>query len=123
METLVLRLRKITNKELLPLPNKEDKEEKKEEKKTSRRGNERRIGEVILLVSKWKDLQKKGDMQNEHISLDRAAKEVGVSKKTLDDYLKQVQNGMKNGFDFSFYRDSLMGVLRHYNMQAKGSHL
>ncbi len=90
------------------------------EKNASRRGNERRIGEVVALVTKWKALQGKTSSSGDSYSLEKAAAEVGVSKKTLDDYLKQVLQGLKNGFQFSFYRDLLMGALRHFNSQAKG---
>lgn len=33
--------------------------------------------------------------------LDVAAHEVGIAKKTLDDYLLQIRNGKKYGFNFN----------------------
>lgn len=37
--------------------------------------------------------------------LEKAANEVGISKKTLDDYLLQIRCGKKYGFDFNKYKD------------------
>ena len=107
-----LKTRKWSNKEVLfKLPSKD--------KKASRRGNERKIGEVVKLVLHWKELQGKIKQGDEKYSLETAAKEVGVPKKTLDDYLKQIQLGLANKFDFGYHRDSLMGILRHFNSQSK----
>lgn len=57
--------------------------------KGSRRTKERKIGDVINKVSSWRALyngiQKEGQMQK--LSLDDAAREVKISKKSLDDYL------------------------------------
>jgi hypothetical protein len=56
------------------------------------------------------------------LSLKEVAKEMGVSKKTLDDYFKQIKLGYQNHFDFDYYKDSLIGKLRDYNskfMKAK----
>lgn len=33
--------------------------------------------------------------------LDAAAQDVGIAKKTLDDYLLQIRNGKKYGFNFN----------------------
>ena len=49
--------------------------------KGSRRTKERKIGEVIHKVQKWRNLYY---MTGE--SLEEAAKQVGISKKSLDDY-------------------------------------
>jgi len=101
---LKLKCRAVANKDLLPSSG------SKETKKSSRRGNERRIGEVVSLVHSWKEIQKR-----ENKTLEDAAKDLKMSKKTLDDYLKQIQEGLDYGFDFNFYRDSFMGMLRHFN--------
>jgi hypothetical protein len=37
---------------------------------------------------------------------------VGVSKKSLDDYLLQLRFGKKFGFDFQKHKDDKVGVLR-----------
>ena len=85
----------------------------------SRRESERRIGEVLVSVTKWKHLQGKSGENDEYFSLRAAAKLVGISKKTLEDYYKQIKIGVRHGFDFNFYRDSLMGTLRRFNTQAE----
>jgi hypothetical protein len=36
-----------------------------------------------------------------HKQLDTAAQDVGIAKKTLDDYLLQIRNGKKYGFNFN----------------------
>jgi hypothetical protein len=53
---------------------------KEEEGKGSRRKKERKIGEVIMAVNKWRKLYDK------YRSLDDAANKIGISKKSLDDY-------------------------------------
>ncbi len=98
----------------------EGKEEAKE-KGPSRRGKERRIGDVVTLVARWR--RRLGAGENARLSQEQAAREVKVSKKTLDDYLNQVNMGIKYGFDFGYYRDLLMGALRHFNAVAKGGPL
>lgn len=58
--------------------------------KGSRRTKERKIGEVILAVKKWRELYTIGDKlpdnQYKPLSLEDAATKVGISKKSLDDY-------------------------------------
>lgn len=58
-------------------------------------------------------------------SLEDAAQKVGVSKKSLDDYLLQLRFGRKYGFDFQQHRDDKVGVLRTFvkdkKKQNKGS--
>lgn len=58
-------------------------------------------------------------------SLEDAASKVGVSKKSLDDYLLQLRFGKKFGFDFQKHKDDKVGVLRthvksHKEEQKKG---
>jgi hypothetical protein len=45
-------------------------------------------------------------------SLDESAKKIGISKKSLDDYLLQLRFGKKLGFNFNKYKDEKIGVLR-----------
>lgn len=56
---------------------------------TSKRAEERSIKEIIQAVEKWRRLYKegKGDDTNNRVSLEDAAKIVGINKKSLDDYL------------------------------------
>lgn len=44
---------------------------------------------------------------------------VGVSKKSLDDYLLQLRFGKKLGFDFEKYKNERVGVLRKFVKQNK----
>lgn len=47
-------------------------------------------------------------------SLEDAAQKVGVSKKSLDDYLLQLRFGKKYGFDFQKTKNDKVGVLRSF---------
>ena len=60
------------------------------------------------------DENKGGDAQLRKWSLEEAAQKVGVSKKSLDDYLLQLRFGKKFGFDFELNKDEKVGVLRLY---------
>jgi len=55
-------------------------------------------------------------------SLEDAASEVGVSKKSLDDYLLQLRFGKKFGFDFQLHKDDKVGILRSYVKKEKSKH-
>jgi uncharacterized protein (DUF2267 family) len=52
--------------------------------------------------------------KNRKLSLTEAAKLIGVSKKTLDDYFLQLRLGELYGFDFKENLDSKIGVLRSH---------
>ena len=47
-------------------------------------------------------------------NLEEAASKVGISKKSLDDYLLQLRFGKKYGFDFEKNRNEKVGVLRTF---------
>ena len=53
-----------------------------------------------------------GQKQLQRWSLEDAADKVGVSKKSLDDYLLQLRFGKKYQFDFEKHRQDKVGVLR-----------
>ena len=53
-------------------------------------------------------------------SLEEAAKRVGVSKKSLDDYLSQLRKGRRYGFDFNKNKDDKVGVLRTFVKKHEG---
>ena len=60
-----------------------------------RRTKERKIGYIIEKVNKWRKLYN-GNTTDEtgnkvKLSLEESAKEVGISKKSLDDYLLQIR--------------------------------
>ncbi len=46
--------------------------------------------------------------------MEAAAQEVGIAKKTLDDYLLQIRNGKKYGFNFNDKVHAKIGELRAF---------
>ncbi len=90
--------------------------------KGSRRTKERKIGEVILAVKKWRELYTIGERDGEvvkQLSLEDAALKVGISKKSLDDYFLQLKNGQRNGFNFNEHKNDKIGILRAYNKKNR----
>ena len=91
--------------------------------KGSRRTKERKIGEVILAVKRWRELYTTGELNaagmHTQLSLEDAAKQVKISKKSLDDYFLQLKNGQKNGFNFNEHKNDKIGILRAYNKKNK----
>eukprot|EP00347_Sterkiella_histriomuscorum_P008517 403344799 len=91
--------------------------------KGSRRTKERKIGEVILAVKKWRELYTVGEKQPDGTfkqqSLEDAASKVGISKKSLDDYFLQLKNGQRNGFNFNEHKNDKIGILRAYNKKNR----
>ena len=85
--------------------------------KGSRRRKERKIGDVIKKVNEWRSLYNgvmlEGRMHK--LSPEDSAKRVGISKKSLDDYLLQLRSGRKSGFNFNEHKDDKVGVLRAFN--------
>ena len=57
-------------------------------------------------------------------SLEEAANLVGVSKKSLDDYLSQLRKGRKHGFDFNKSKNEKVGALRTFvkDKASRGGH-
>lgn len=53
------------------------------------------------------------------MSLEVAATKVGISKKSLDDYLFQIRFGNKYGFNFNEHYNDKVGVLRDFVRQNK----
>ena len=51
--------------------------------------------------------------------LDVAAEDVGIAKKTLDDYLLQIRNGKKYGFNFNDKFNNRIGELRAFVRDEK----
>lgn len=54
-------------------------------------------------------------------SLEDAAQKVGISKKSLDDYLLQLRYGKKYGFDFNQHKEDKIGVLRAFVKKHKAA--
>lgn len=95
-------------------PKKKDK--KKEEKGDCKRSKEKRIGYIVKKVFEWKGLRR---LSEEKMSLQDAAKNVGMSKKTLDEYFNQIKEGKKYGFDFNKYKRDKVNVLRGFVKKKK----
>lgn len=52
--------------------------------------------------------------ENVHYELEDAASKIGVIKKTLDDYLLQIRNGKRYGFNFHKRKSDKIGELRSF---------
>lgn len=93
-----------------------------QEKKQARRTKERKIGFIVDKVRQWRS-KYNGETQTDgqilKMNLEEAAKEVGISKKSLDDYLLQIRFGKKYGFNFQDHRDHKVGILRAYVKKHK----
>ena len=86
------------------------------------RNKERSIGFIIDKVTEWRRLYNgflDDNQEIERMSLEQAAIKVGVSKKSLDDYLSQIRQGRLNGFDFNANKDEKVGKLRNFNKNQK----
>ena len=57
---------------------------------------------------------KDGNMVLVEYTLEAAAQKIGLSKKSLDDYLLMMRYGRKFGFDFDSNKDAKVGVLRSF---------
>ena len=94
----------------------EEKEEKKEKEEKSgnkgRRQNEKTIGYAVIKVFQWEKIREKS---KNNITLDDAAKCIGMAKKTLDDYKNQIKKGKDNKFKFNKYYNSKISLLKKYN--------
>ena len=91
-------------------------------KKGCRRTKERRIGYIIEKVIEWRKFYSGTNdqaRQTEKYSLEEAAKKVGISKKSLDDYLFQIRFGYRYGFNFNEHYNEKVGILRDFVRQQK----
>jgi hypothetical protein len=97
------------------------------------RTSERTIEEIIDKVTMWRKLYNgaisveivdgklvQSNKRLRKCSLIDAARKIGMSKKSLDDYLLQLRFGRKFGFDFDGFRNEKVGVLRAFVKQKKG---
>ena len=65
---------------------------------------ERTVAYVIQKVTQWRRLYNgyyDKDFNHQRLSLEDAAEQVGVSKKSLDDYLSQLRSGRQCGYNFN----------------------
>ena len=100
-------------------------------KENSKRSKERKIGFIIEKVYLWRKLyngfqDEKGNLVK--LTLEEAAEKVGISKKSLDDYLIQLRQkyilnflriGKTNGFIFNDHKNDKVGVLRAFVKKHK----
>ena len=73
-------------------------------------------------MTKWRQLYSgiaNGQGEIVKYSLEEAATQVGISKKSLDDYLLQLRFGRKFGFNFQDHREEKVGILRAYVKKHK----
>lgn len=90
--------------------------------RASRRTKERKIGFIIEKVARWRNLYNgvsTGRGETVRMTLEEAALQVGISKKSLDDYLLQLRFGRRFGFNFQEHRHEKVGLLRAYVKQCK----
>lgn len=95
---------------------------KKQVKNNCRRTKERKIGQIIEKVGLWRKLYygvPDSNGQIVRLSLEEAAQKVGISKKSLDDYLLQIRFGRKFGFNFNEHIHDKVGVLRAFVKKNK----
>ena len=77
----------------------------------------RKIGLIIEKVAVWRSLyngifDKEGQFVRRR--LEDSARLVGISKKSLDEYLSMLRRGRRYGFDFNLNKDKKIGVLRAF---------
>ena len=87
------------------------------------RSRERTVGEAIDLVRRWRGLHvshPKPNNSRKKVNLQEAARMLGVSKKSLDDYYCQLRLAEQFGFDFSQNIHEKMGTLRSFVKERKG---
>jgi hypothetical protein len=86
-----------------------------------KRTKEKKIGFIIEKVARWRNLYNGVVVRGEtlRMTLDEAALHVGISKKSLDDYLLQLRFGRRFGFNFNEHRHDRVGLLRTYVKQSK----
>jgi len=96
---------------------------KKDDKSKVRRGNERRIGEVIDALVTWKRLVTFGKLSSEGQRVKCTKKEaadlVDIPKKTLADYTLQIKMASEYNFDFQLHCKEKFGVIREFNRRMK----
>ena len=90
----------------------------------NKRAKERKIGYIIKTVYMWRKMYCGfTDDKGKHVklNLEEAADKIGISKKSLDDYLIQLRMGKMLGFNFNEHKNDKVGVLRTYIKKNKGA--
>ena len=90
----------------------------------SKRAKERKIGYIINKVYIWRKMYcgfVDDNGQYVKLNLEEAADKVGISKKSLDDYLIQLRMGKMLGFNFNEHKNDKVGVLRTFIKKNKAT--
>lgn len=90
----------------------------------SKRAKERKIGYIINKVYIWRKMYCgffDDNGQYVKLNLEEAADKVGISKKSLDDYLIQLRMGKMLGFNFNEHKNDKVGVLRTFIKKNKAT--
>lgn len=72
---------------------------------------------MISSCKEWRRLYHEGTInqgQIEKLTLEEAASKIGMSRKTLEDYFKQLRDGCRYKFDFAKHKSEKIGVLRNF---------
>ena len=86
----------------------------------------RKIGEVVKIVysqRKFFNGYYNDNGEKTKYNLEEASKKVGIKRKTLDDYLKQLRKARLLGFDFNKNKDESISFLRDFNEKHKNKKL
>ena len=86
----------------------------------------RKIGEVVKIVysqRKFFNGYYNDNGEKTKYNLEDASKNVGIKRKTLDDYLKQLRKARLLGFDFNKNKDESISFLRDFNEKHKNKKL
>ena len=110
---------KKINSEIVPTPKlKKIEKEKNNEKIIEINKRKRKIGEIVKNVYAQRMLFN-GFYNDEGIKekydLQAASDKIGIPKKTLDDYLKQIRMAREFGFNFNKNKNEPISVLRKFN--------
>ena len=67
------------------------------------------------MVKLWREMYDKADKYGKRLyTLEEAAKKIGISKKTLDDYFNHIQIAHQFKFNFEKFHESKIGILRKF---------
>ena len=75
------------------------------------------VAHVIEKVTQWHRLYNgyyDEDFNYQRLSLEAAADQVGVSKKSLDDYSSQLRSGRRQGYNFNQFKHAKISHLRKF---------
>jgi len=78
------------------------------------RHSERSVLEVKNILTDWRLLYE-GPFNKKRLSLCEAAKAIGASRKSLDDYYMHIRQATRNGFDVDKREQDMFGFVRKYN--------